>query len=119
MPGAISRIGSGSEYRNGIPVGDTGFLQAAEPMPTCDDERRESRGTGPEPDCGPVSPGSPQRLARIFSVSTGSRSIRSATTPTFADWKMGALGFLLTASRNGFPLMPPRCWNEPLIPSAR
>jgi hypothetical protein len=34
----------------------------------------------------------------------------SASMPTSATWKMGALTFLLMATINGAPLMPPMCW---------
>ena len=43
----------------------------------------------------------------------------SSTIPTSATRKIGALGFLLMATMNGLPLMPARCWNEPLMPQAR
>ena len=36
--------------------------------------------------------------ALIFSVSSGTNSRISATTPTSAIWKIGALAFLLTAT---------------------
>ena len=39
--------------------------------------------------------------------------------PTSATRNMGALGFLLMATMKGLPLMPARCWNDPLMPQAR
>ena len=41
--------------------------------------------------------------SRIFSVSAGRNSRMSSTMPTSATWKMGAFGFLLTATMNGLP----------------
>ena len=57
--------------------------------------------------------------SRTLSVSSGRNSRMSATMPTSATWKIGALGFLLMATMNGLPLSPARCWNEPLMPQAR
>ena len=49
----------------------------------------------------------------------GRNSRMSSTIPTSATRKMGAFGFLLMATMNGLPLMPARCWNDPLMPHAR
>ncbi len=45
----------------------------------------------------------------MASVSSGMNSRMSSTMPTSATWKIGALGFLFTATIKGFPLTPPRC----------
>ena len=55
----------------------------------------------------------------ILSVSSGTKSSMSSTIPTSANWNIGALGFLFMATTNGAPLIPPRCWNDPLIPRAK
>ncbi len=54
----------------------------------------------------------------ILSFNAGMNSRMSSIMPTSATWKIGALGFLLTATMKGDPLMPPKCWKEPLIPMA-
>ena len=55
----------------------------------------------------------------IFSVRAGTTSKRLPTIPKLATRKIGARESLFTATMSGFPLMPPMCWNAPLIPSAR
>ena len=50
-----------------------------------------------------------QHDSRIRVVNSGKNSRMSSTIPMSAAWKMGAFGFLLMATRKGFPLMPARC----------
>lgn len=52
------------------------------------------------------------------SVSAGTTSKRSATTPTSATSKMGASGSLLMATMKFEPFIPTRCWMAPEIPQA-
>ena len=58
-------------------------------------------------------------LSRTLAVIAGRNSRMSSTIPTSATRKMGAFGFLLMATMKGLPLMPARCWNDPLMPHAR
>src|SRR6266542_2796731 len=56
--------------------------------------------------------------ARTSSVSLGTISCRSPTTPKSQNSKMGALGSLLIATITPEPCMPTLCWIAPEMPQA-
>ena len=60
----------------------------------------------------------PQPRARTSSVSFGTISCRSPTTPTSQKSKIGAFGSLLIATMVPDPCMPTLCWIAPEIPQA-
>src|SRR5581483_3199673 len=63
-------------------------------------------------------PNAHERRARTSSVSFGTISCRSPTTPRSANSKMGAFGSLLIATITFEPCMPTLCWIAPEMPSA-
>ena len=54
-----------------------------------------------------------------FSVSSGTFSNKSPTSPTSATWKIGASPSLLIAAMTLLSFIPARCWMAPEMPAHR